>query len=257
MRKVALITGGSRGIGLGIAEKLARSNFDVVISGRRPAAEVADVVEQLRACGARVLYVASDIADSADRDNLIAEVRSKFGRLDVLVNNAGVAPQVRCDLLEMSEESFRRVMQTNLHGPFFLTQSVALWMLEQRAVDSDFKGTIITISSVSAEIASVNRGEYCISKAGLSMLTKLFAARLGGDEISVFEIRPGIIKSDMTNAVSDKYNKLIVESDLCVIKRWGLPEDIGEVALAMAEGKLPYCVGQVITVDGGVSLQRL
>lgn len=256
-KKVALITGGSRGIGFGIAEKLAHERYDLVLSGRRPAENVEDAITRLQDIGARVVYCASDISKTADRTKLVAQTRESFGRLDLLVNNAGVAPKARVDILDASEESFEHVLKVNLQGPFFLTQAVSVWMLEQKRLAPDYNGVIINIGSISADVISLNRGEYCISKAGVSMATKLFAARLSGDNISVFEIRPGIIKTDMTSAVVDKYNKLILEEDICVIKRWGLPEDIGTVAAAMATGKMPYCVGQVITVDGGLTLPRL
>lgn len=256
-KKVALITGGSRGIGFGIAEKFAHKGYDLVLSGRRPAEDVADAVTSLQDIGGRVIYCASDISKSADRSELLHQTREIFGRLDVLVNNAGVAPRSRVDILDASEASFEYVLRVNLQGPFFLTQAAANWMLEQHRASSDYNGVIINIGSISAEVISLNRGEYCISKAGVAMATQLFAARLSGDNISVFEIRPGIIKTDMTSAVVDKYNKLILEEDICVIKRWGLPEDIGTVAAAMAAGEMPYCVGQVITVDGGLTLPRL
>jgi 3-oxoacyl-[acyl-carrier protein] reductase len=257
MQKVALITGGSRGIGFGIASEFAAAGHNLVLSGRRECQEVEPALTELRNLGARVSYCASDIADSSDRRMLLDEVRKSYGRVDVLVNNAGVAPEQRRDILDVSEESFETLLRVNLQGPFFLSQAVAAWMLELRAADPDFRGTIINISSISAEIVSLNRAEYCVSKAGVSMMTKLFAARLCAHGMAVFEIRPGIIRSDMTKAATEKYNRLITESDLCVVKRWGMPRDIGEVALAMAEGRLPYCVGQVITVDGGLSLKRL
>jgi len=257
MKKVALITGGSRGIGRGIAEKLAKAGFNLVISGIRDAASVAGAVKHLEEMGAEVLYCVSDVSGSADRKELLSAVKERFGRLDVLVNNAGVAPDVRTDMLEVMEESFERVMKINLQGPFFLTQAVGEWMLLQKAYDSEYTGVIINIGSISAEVVSVKRGEYCISKAGMSMMTKLFAARLGGHDIFVYEIRPGIVKTDMTSKVEDKYNALIEGGDLCVMKRWGFPADIGKVAAAMATGQLPYCIGQVVTVDGGMTLQRL
>jgi 3-oxoacyl-[acyl-carrier protein] reductase len=227
------------------------------LSGRRNVSEVAEAIEHLKHCGAEVLYCVSDVSSSADRDDLQQSVRDRFGRLDVLVNNAGVAPATREDLLDMTEASYERVMMNNLQGPFFLTQQFAEWMLEQKSLDNNYTGVIINVGSVSAEMVSLNRGEYCISKAGVSMMTQLFAARLSAHDISVFEIRPGIIKTNMTNAVVEKYNKLINEGDLCVIKRWGFPEDVGKVAAVMAAGKMPYCVGQVIKVDGGLSLARL
>ena len=257
MKKVALITGGTRGIGFGIAVKLAEEGFNLVLSGRRPAEQIEDVLVQLRNYNVRVIYCVSDISDARDRSSLLQETREYFGRLDVLVNNAGVAPETRMDVLDVTEQSYERVMKINLEGPFFLSQAVASWMLEQKAIEPEFAGVIINIGSISAEMVSLKRGEYCISKAGMSMMTKLFAARLSGHDISVFEIRPGIVKTDMTTSVAERYNRLIMEGDLCVIRRWGFPEDVGEIAAAMATGKMPYCVGQVITVDGGLSLPRL
>jgi len=257
MDKTALITGGSRGIGFGIAEKLVSEGYNLVLSGRRPVENVEDAVTHLRNIGKRVMYYVSDISKPEDRIRLLDQTREYFGRLDVLVNNAGVAPKARVDILDATEESFEHVMMINLQGPFFLTQAASEWMLEQRATIPDYEGVIINIGSISADVVSLHRGEYCISKAGMSMMTQLFAARLSAHGISVFEIRPGIVKTDMTNAVVDKYNKLIFEGDLCVIKRWGSPDDVGTVAAAMATGKMPYSVGQVITVDGGLTLPRL
>lgn len=257
MKKVALITGGTRGIGRGIAEKLAEAGFNLVISGIRDAASVSETLQALEKLGAEVLYCVSDVSRAADRIELLAAAKERFGRLDVLVNNAGVAPDIRTDILEALEESFERVMKINLQGPYFLTQAVASWMLLQNSYDTDYMGVIINVGSISAETVSVKRGEYCVSKAGVSMMTKLFAARLGGHNIYVYEIRPGIVKTDMTSKVADAYTKLIEEGELCVMKRWGCPADVGTVAAAMATGQLPYCVGQVVTVDGGVTLQRL
>lgn len=257
MKKVALITGGSRGIGRGIAEKLAEAGFNLVISGIRDAASVAETVKHLEALGAEVLYCVSDVSNTAHREELLSAAKERFGRLDVLVNNAGVAPNVRMDILEASEESFERVMKINLQGPYFLTQAVAAWMLQQRSCDVDYAGVIINIGSISAETVSVNRGEYCVSKAGMSMMTKLFAARLGGDGIYVYEIRPGMVKTDMTAKAVEAYTKLIEEGELSVMKRWGTPAEVGIIAAAMATGHLPYCVGQVVTVDGGATLPRL
>ncbi|MDD2600694.1 MAG: 3-ketoacyl-ACP reductase [Kiritimatiellae bacterium] len=257
MKKVALITGGTRGIGRGIAEKLAEAGFNLVISGIRDAASVSETVRCLEGLGAEVLYCASDVSNEEDRKELLAATKARFGRLDVLVNNAGVAPNIRTDILEALEESFERVMKINLQGPYFLTQAVATWMLVQKSYDADHTGVIINIGSISAEIVSIKRGEYCVSKAGISMMTRLFAARLGGHDIHVYEIRPGMVKTDMTSKVEDSYTRLIEDGELSVIKRWGTPADVGTVAVAMATGQLPYCVGQVVTVDGGVTLPRL
>jgi NAD(P)-dependent dehydrogenase (short-subunit alcohol dehydrogenase family) len=256
MKKVALITGGSRGIGLGIAQQLAANNFDLAINGMRNESEISPVLENLRSAGADVLYCRGDIASSSDRKNILKQVENHFGRLNVLVNNAGVAPKERRDILEATEESFDYVMAANLKGNYFLTQGAANWMVTQKKADAGFSASIINISSISATVASVNRGEYCISKAGISMATQLFAVRLGEFDIPVYEVRPGIIQTDMTSGVKEKYDKLIADG-LCVQKRWGYPEDVGKVVAVLALGNFPYSTGQVIMVDGGLTLARL
>jgi 3-oxoacyl-[acyl-carrier protein] reductase len=182
-------------------------------------------------------------------------VRERFGRLDVLVNNAGMAPRARADILEATEESFEEVLKTNLQGPYFLTQAAANWMIAQKKADPAFRGSIINISSVSATVASVSRGEYCISKAALSMATHLWAVRLGEYDIPVYEVRPGLVKTDMTAAVRAKYDKLLAEG-FALQRRWGLPEDVGKAVAALVRGELPYSTGQVIMVDGGLTLPR-
>lgn len=254
--KVALITGGSRGIGFGIAEHLAQNNFDLAINGTRSINEVQDVIQKLKGFGNDVIYCQGDIASPADRENILKQVKEHYNRLHVLVNNAGVAPKERKDILEATEESFDHVISTNLKGTYFLTQKTANWMIEQKKKDNEFKGCIINISSISATVASVNRGEYCISKAGLSMTTQLFAVRLGEFNIPVFEVRPGIIHTDMTAGVQEKYNKLIGEG-LCVQPRWGEPADVGRVVAALAKNDFMYSTGQVIMVDGGLTISRL
>ena len=256
MKPVALITGGSRGIGFGIAQRLAAAGYDLAINGVRDAAAVHDNLRELEAAGAKVLYCQANIADADARKQMLQQVRDFFGRLDVLVNNAGIAPKERKDILEASEESFALLIRTNLQGPYFLTQSVANWMIEQRNERKEISGCIVNISSVSATVASVNRGEYCVAKAGVSMMTQLFATRLGEYDIPVYEVRPGIIRSDMTAGVTDKYDKLI-SNGLTIQKRWGTPEDVGKAVLAIASGLLPYSTGQVVMVDGGMTLGRL
>ena len=256
MKPVALITGGSRGIGFGIAQRLAAAGYDLAINGVRDAAAVHDNLRELEAAGAKVLYCQANIADADARKQMLQQVRNFFGRLDVLVNNAGIAPKERKDILEASEESFALLIRTNLQGPYFLTQSVANWMIEQRNERKEFSGCIVNISSVSATVASVNRGEYCVAKAGVSMMTQLFATRLGEYDIPVYEVRPGIIRSDMTAGVTDKYDKLI-SNGLTIQKRWGTPEDVGKAVLAIVSGLLPYSTGQVVMVDGGMTLGRL
>ncbi len=256
MKKVALITGGSRGIGFGVALKLAESGFDVAINGRRDAAEVADAIKTLEQAGAKVLYCQADVASREDHEKMLASVKEAFGRLDVLVNNAGVAPNVRADILDAGEESFDRLISINLRGPYFLTQAASKWMIEQQKGDANFRGCIVNVSSCSATVVSVNRGDYCISKAGVAMATQLWAARLAEFNIDVYEVRPGVIATDMTAGVTEKYDKLIA-GGLTVEKRWGKPDDIGKAVAMLARGELPYATGQVLNVDGGMTLQRL
>ena len=256
MKKVGLVTGGSRGIGFGIAEQLAQNGFDLVINGIRSSNEVEDAINQLKNFGNDVIYCQGNISSSTDRDNIIREVKEHYGQLHVLVNNAGVAPKERKDILDASEESFDDVISTNLKGTYFLMQKAANLMIEQKKNNPGFIGCIINISSISATVASVNRGEYCISKAGISMATRLFAVRLGEFNIPVFEVRPGIIRTDMTAGVKEKYDKLI-EEGLMIQKRWGEPEDVGRVVASLAKGNFMYSTGQVIMVDGGLTIPRL
>ena len=256
MNPVAFITGGSRGIGLGIAQALAQEGFDLAINGMRPEESVVAVVQALKALGTDVIYCQGDVASTEARNDMVTKIKQHYGRLHVLVNNAGVAPKERKDILEASEESFEYVVKTNLQGPYFLTQQVANWMIAQRQSDEQFAGYIINISSISATIASVNRGEYCISKAGMSMMTSLFAARLGAHNIPVYEVRPGVIQTDMTAGVQEKYDKLI-EEGLMVQPRWGYPEDVGKAVAGLAKGYFPYSTGQTIMVEGGMTIPRL
>lgn len=255
-RPIAFITGGSRGIGYGIAEHLARAGFDLAINGVRPEVLAHEALDGLRALGAEVIYCPGDVASREARTAMLDNVRDHFGRLHVLVNNAGVAPKERRDILEATEESFQQVLTTNLQGAYFLTQAAANWMIRQRAEALDFTGCIVNVSSISATVASVNRGEYCVAKAGLSMATQLFAARLGEYDIPVYEVRPGLIRTDMTAGVTAKYDKLI-DDGLCIQKRWGYPDDVGRAVAALARGDFPYSTGQVILVDGGLTLPRL
>lgn len=257
-KPVAFITGGSRGIGFGCAQKLAIQGFDIAINGMRDEAAVSEPIAALKALGAEVVYCQGDIGSADARAAMLDKIKSAYGRLNVLVNNAGVAPKERKDILEASEESFDYVVGTNVKGPYFLTQSVANWMIEQKASDIDIDGfyAIINVGSISATVVSVNRGEYCVSKAGIAMMSQLFAARLGEYRIPVYEIRPGVIRTDMTSGVTGKYDALI-EEGLCVTKRWGFPEDIGKAVGALATGAFPYSTGQVIMVDGGLTMPRL
>ena len=256
MNNVALITGAGRGIGLGIALALASERWDLAIMDIHPDEVVLPALNELREQGADVLYCRADVTDAAARAVTLDAIKARFGRLNVLVNNAGVAPKVRADILEATEESFDWVMSINLKGPYFLTQAVANWMLAQKQADPGFWGCIVNISSVSATVASPSRGEYCISKAGVSMATRLWAARLGEFDIPVYEVRPGVIKTDMTATVQEKYDKLIAEG-LTLQSRWGYPDDIGKAVAALVRGDFPYSTGQVIMVDGGQTVQRL
>jgi len=255
-RPVALVTGGSRGIGFGCAQHLARAGFDLAINGMREEAAVDGPLAELRALGAQVVYARGDVADPAARAAMLDTVQAAFGRLNVLVNNAGVAPKDRKDLLEATEESWDFVVNTNLKGVYFLTQAAARWLVAQQQEDPDFRGAIINVSSISATVASVNRGEYCVAKAGLSMATQLWAARLGEYNLPVYEVRPGVIRTDMTAGVTEKYDRLIADG-LCVTRRWGSPDDVGRAVTALARGDFPYSTGQVIMVDGGLTLPRL
>ncbi|HWA87625.1 MAG TPA: 3-ketoacyl-ACP reductase [Opitutus sp.] len=270
--KIALITGGTRGIGFGIAEKLAAEKWDLVINGVRPESAVAEPLAKLRALGSRVAYAPGDLGSAEGRAAILAATRTFLSTLNsqlstpdsrpsplalsLLVNNAGVAPTVRADLLETSEESYDRVLDTNLRGTFFLTQAIARDMVAAKKSDPSFPAAIVTISSISATVASINRGEYGLAKAGLAMLTQLFAARLGADGIPVYEVRPGVIKTDMTAGVTEKYDKLIA-AGLSIQPRWGFPDDVGRAVAALARGDFPFSTGQVIMVDGGMTIQRL
>jgi 3-oxoacyl-[acyl-carrier protein] reductase len=256
MKRVAFITGGSRGIGFGIAVQLAQAGFDVAINGVRPEAAVRESLEGLKSLGSDVIYVQGDVASKEARTRMLGEINEYYGRLHVLINNAGIAPRERKDILEATEESFSHLLQTNLQGPYFLTQGVANWMLQQQNQDNSFAGCIVNVSSISATVASVNRGEYCVAKAGLSMATQLWATRLGEFNIPVYEVRPGIIRTDMTAGGTEKYDKLISEG-LTVQNRWGTSEDVGKAVAALAKGDFPYSTGQVIMVDGGLTLSRL
>ena len=256
MKYVALITGGSRGIGLGIAHALVKEGYRVAINGVRPIQQVVETLNDLKADGGEVVYCQGDIANPDERKKIVEEIKNQWGDLHVLVNNAGIAPKERKDILEADEKSYDRLMNVNLKGPYFLTQQVANWMIKQKIKNPKNPFTIINISSVSATTASVNRGDYCISKAGISMATKLWAERLGEFDIPVYEVQPGVIRTDMTAGVIEKYDKLIAEG-LTIQKRWGNPEDLGKTVVALASGMIPYATGQVIITDGGMTIQTL
>jgi NAD(P)-dependent dehydrogenase (short-subunit alcohol dehydrogenase family) len=256
MKPVALITGGSRGIGLGIAQALVKQGYRVAINGVRAADQVVEPLKQLNAEGGEAIYCQGNVGSADDRRKIMEDIKAKWGQLNLLVNNAGVAPKERKDILEADEQSFDWLMGINLKGPYFLTQQAANWMIEQKTKNLKDSFSIINISSVSATIASVNRGEYCISKAGMSMSTKLWAARLGEFDIPVYEIQPGVIRTDMTAGVIEKYDKMIA-AGLTLQRRWGQPEDLGKTVIALAEGMIPYATGQIIHTDGGMTIQTL
>lgn len=244
---VAVITGGSRGIGLGIAKELLKDDYTVVLTARSKSDDVSVLEKEY---GDRVIFVACDISDEAEVNNLVVKVNESFGKIDLLVNNAGVAPKVRKDILEITREDFDYVVDINLKGTFFVTQSFVPLLIANE------KSRIVNISSMSAYTASVNRGEYCVSKAGISMLTKLFAARLAEYGVSVIEIRPGIIETDMTAKVKEKYDALIADG-ITPIKRMGTPEDIGKCVVSIAKGNFDFCTGTVIDCDGGFNVRSL
>lgn len=254
--QVAIVTGASRGIGRGIATALGSQGWTVVINYRGNAAAAQEAAEAVNAAGGQALIVQADIGVAPDRDFLVRETLEKCGRLDLLVNNAGMAPRQRMDLLQTTEGSYDEVMGVNLKGPFFLTQRVANVMIEQLQHGTVTEPKIINIGSVSAYTASVNRGEYCISKAGLGMMTALFADRLAEFGILVYELRPGVINTDMTSVVKQRYDALI-DGGLTPLKRWGEPDDVAKAVLALVGGYLPFSTGEVINVDGGFHLRRL
>jgi NAD(P)-dependent dehydrogenase (short-subunit alcohol dehydrogenase family) len=256
-RRVALVTGSSRGIGRGIAIALAGAGYDVVVNYANNLAAAQEVGAEVEAAQSKAHLVRADVGSAQDREHLVAQTYDAFGRLDLLVNNAGVAPDVRADILDAGEESFDRLVTINLKGPYFLTQLVARRMIEQVADGAVEHPKIITITSISAYAASTNRGDYCVTKAGLAMMTQLYAARLAEHGINVYEIRPGIIATDMTGAVKEKYDRLILEEGMTPIRRWGQPEDVARAVVAIATDLLPFSTGQVIDVDGGFHLRTL
>jgi NAD(P)-dependent dehydrogenase (short-subunit alcohol dehydrogenase family) len=256
MADVALVTGGTRGIGLGIARSLANAGWHLVLSGMRPAADVRSTIDELSAFGTNVSYVQSDISSAADRTTLARRLHDRYGALNAIVNNAGRAPRVRADLLDASEESFEELIRTNLQGPYFLTQAVARDMAARRKADPSHRAAIVFVTSVSAVMASPNRGDYCVSKAGLAMAVKLFALRLAADGIPVYEVRPGIVATDMTAGVRDMYDRRIAEG-LVPEGRWGTPDDVGRAVAALLDGDVAYATGTILNVDGGLSIDRL
>ena len=257
--RIAIVTGATGGIGLAIARTLTDEGFRVVIFSRSNPPEMEEQIEEMAARGLRPLYIQGDVTSHSDREGLCSTVLERFGRIDVLVNNAGVAPQQRLDVLETNEASFDFVMDVNLKGLFFLTQLTANAMLagvSSPNFDDTYRPVIVNISSLSAYTSSLNRGEYCISKAGVSMVTKLFSHRLAEYGIAVHEVRPGIIATEMTEGVKEKYDALIQEG-LAPIARWGQPEDVAAAVSVLCSGKLSFSTGEVINVDGGFHLRRL
>lgn len=253
--RIALVTGGTRGIGLGIARALARDGWTLALCGLRSREEVADVVSELTSLGVAVEYWRADIGSPDDRTMLLSSVVAHFGTLHALVNNAGRAPRVRADLLTATESSFEEVIRTNLQGPYFLTQAVARLLAQQQVPENGHRA-IVFVTSVSAGMASPHRGEYCVSKAGLSMAAKLFALRLAPDRIPVYEVRPGIIATDMTAGVKEMYDARIGEG-LVPDARWGQPEDVGRAVASLLRGDIAYATGTIVNVDGGLSIPRL
>jgi 3-oxoacyl-[acyl-carrier protein] reductase len=255
-KRTALVTGGTRGIGLGVARALAADGWDLALCGVRAKPEVARILAELKDLGAAVEYTAADLTHSEDRARLVDAVRTRYGAVNALVNNAGRAPRVRADILDATEDSFEDLLRVNLQGPYFLTQAIARDQVARRRSDPSFSASIVFITSVSAEFASTNRGEYCVSKAGLSMTARLFAARLAEEQIPVYEVRPGIIDTDMTAGVREMYDRRIADG-LVPAGRWGSPDDVGRVVAALVSGGLGYATGSIINVDGGLSLPRL
>ncbi|NQV35392.1 MAG: 3-ketoacyl-ACP reductase [Phycisphaeraceae bacterium] len=254
--KVALVTGGTRGIGLGIATQLAQAGYDLALNGMRPQVDVQNVIDALKQRGHDVIYCQADIGSPASRQQMLETLKDHYGGLHCLINNAGVAPKERADILEATEASFDFVVNTNLKGPYFLTQAVANWMIQQKQTQPEMEASIINVASISSDMASINRGDYCVSKAGLTMMTKLFATRLGEHNIPVYEVSPGIIQTDMTAGVKAKYDKLFADG-LAIQPRWGMPKDVGKAVASLARGDFPYSSGQIFRIDGGLTVPRL
>jgi len=254
-KKLAIVTGASRGIGNAIAVRLAGEGYNILTMGNSSAETAMPGTQKIIDAGAEVIYVQGSLGDAAARLKLLEEAQ-RYGRIDLLVNNASMAPRIRADILEMSEASLNEVLSVNLSGTFLLTQAVANLMIKQSSYVADAHPAIVNISSISAYTASVNRAEYCVAKAGVSMTTQLFAVRLAEYGIPVYEIRPGIILTDMIATVKEKYDKLIAEG-LTPIKRMGLPEDVANAVWVLASGQLTYSTGQVLNIDGGFHIRRL
>ena len=256
-RRVALVTGAGRGIGLGIARALARGGHDLMINDLHEPSKVEPALDELRGLGAAVRYARGDISRGEDRERIVAAAVEAFGALNLLVNNAGVSSRERgVDLLDASEEALEWLLRINFNGPHFLTQIAAREMIARKQADPAFPACVVNITSISAEVVSVGRGDYCISKAALAMSTKLWASRLAEHGIAVYEIRPGIIRTDMTEGVVAKYAQFIADGNL-LEPRWGTPDDIGRAVAMLARGDLPYATGHTLVLDGGLTLPRL
>lgn len=254
MKPVALVTGANRGIGRGIALALAARNFDVVVNDLARTDDTAATLAEVERQGGRAAFVEADISDTTAHARLVDSAVAAFGRLDCLVNNAGVQVKVRGDMLDVTEESFDRLLRINLRGTFFLTQAVARRMVAEQP--GSHPRSIITVSSANAFVVSINRAEYCVSKSGLSMMNKLFAVRLADAGISCFEVCPGIIRTDMTKDAAERYNKLIADG-IAPVRRWGEPEDIGRAVAMLAAGELPFSTGEALHIDGGLHMRVL
>jgi 3-oxoacyl-[acyl-carrier protein] reductase len=254
--RAALVTGGSRGIGRAIALELAAAGWDIGVGYARNLRAAEETLSLVEARGRRAVLCPGDLASPAGRLAVLAAMREGFDRIDVLVNNAGAAPRTRADLLEATEESFDEAIAVNLKGPYFLSQAAARWMVEIHARFPERKLAMVNVSSISEYAASVNRGEYCLAKAGVGMMTRLFAERLAEFDIRVNEVRPGIIATDMTEGVKEKYDRLIA-GGLTPIRRWGRPEDVGRAVAAILSGGFDFTTGAAFEVDGGFSLRKL
>ena len=255
MRRAALVTGGAKGIGRAVCLALAENGMNIAVNYAGSAAAAEETAAACRAFGVQAITLQADVRSPEACQNLVEDTAAAFGRIDVLVNNAGVAPLVRADLLEMTEESYDRVMGINAKGTMFLTQLVANQMLKQEVIGRK-RGTIVNVGSCSAEVSSISRGEYCISKSAIAMITKLFADRLAGEGILVHEVRPGVIMTDMTSTVKEKYDRLIVEGTF-PIPRWGTPEDVAGAVSALCSDQFLYTTGNYIDIDGGFHIKRL
>ena len=254
MRKTAIVTGGTRGIGFGIVKKLAEKEYNLVVFANETADEAGESLDYLDRRKASYAYIQGDLANLEEHQRLLDTAKERFGRVDLLVNNAGVISLYRQDLMLLGSESFDHVMNINLRGTFFLTQKIAAYMIEQDEVNG-YKGIIINVESSNSTVVSLSRGEYCMSKAGLGMMTQLFAARLGREGIFVYGLRPGIIETRNTLRAKEKFDA-IVSSDELTIKRWGQPEDCAEAVWALCSNDLRYCTGAVINIDGGMIQRR-